>query len=213
MGELDPTAKRWRALNAQSDDELAERLTAGEHDALAVLFDRYHKLVYSIALRIVRDAGEAEDVVQTVFLDFYRALANYDHRKGILKVWLMQYAYHRSLHRKRHLAANRFYDWVALEDAAANGGFVSNPEVVAEEARLMEQLLKDLTPRRRRILELTYLEGLTANEIAVESGSSVHVVRHELYRALAALRDRLAERSHAACGTMAEGEEPLRHNA
>jgi RNA polymerase sigma factor (sigma-70 family) len=90
---------------------------------------------------------------------------------------------------------------------------VSNPEVAAEEARLMEQLLKDLTPRRRRILELTYLEGLTANEIAVESGSSVHVVRHELYRALAALRDKLAERSHAACGTMAEGEEPLKHNA
>ena len=72
----------------------------------------HHKLVYSIAIRIVRDAGEAEEVVQTVFLDFYRALAQFDSSKGILRVWLMQYAYHRALHRKRHLAANRFYEWV-----------------------------------------------------------------------------------------------------
>ena len=61
--------------------------TTGRHDALTVLFDRYHRLVFDVALRIVRDPGEAEDVVQRVFLDVFRAMANFDSRKGILKVW------------------------------------------------------------------------------------------------------------------------------
>jgi len=55
-----------------SDERLVTCLLAGEQDALAVLFDRYHKLVFSVAVRIVNDPGEAEEVVQTVFLDFFR---------------------------------------------------------------------------------------------------------------------------------------------
>jgi RNA polymerase sigma-70 factor (ECF subfamily) len=57
-------------------------LQQGQGDALAVLFDRYQNLVLSIALKIVHDRGEAEDVTQTVFLDIYRAVAQFDPRKG-----------------------------------------------------------------------------------------------------------------------------------
>lgn len=71
-----------------SDEELMQHATSGRHDALAILFDRYHRLVFDVALRIVRDPGEAEDVVQNVFLDVFRAMANFDSRKGILKVWV-----------------------------------------------------------------------------------------------------------------------------
>jgi hypothetical protein len=56
---------QWIDLNRQSDEELAVRLAGGEQDALAVLFDRYHRLVFSVAMRIVQDTGEAEEVVQT----------------------------------------------------------------------------------------------------------------------------------------------------
>src|SRR5580658_10538271 len=84
-------------------------LQAGQTDALAVIFDRYQKLVLSIALKIVRDPGEAEDVTQTVFLDIYRAVAQFDPRKGNTKVWLMQYAYHRAINRRQHLQGREFY--------------------------------------------------------------------------------------------------------
>ena len=207
------SADRWRELNAFSDEQLAGNVVGGEQEALAVLFDRYHRLVYSIAMRIVRDAGEAEEVVQTVFLDFYRALAQFDASKGILKVWLMQYAYHRALHRKRHLAANRFYEWVNLEDAVLEPAFLRNPQDAAEGARIVEQLLRDMNARRRRIVELTYLEGLTATEIAEHLGYSVHVVRHELYRGLAAMREKLAARQGTSGEALAEGGEALKGNA
>lgn len=188
-------------------------LIGGEQDALAVLFDRYHRLVYSVALRIVHDPGEAEEVVQTVFLDFYRALANFDPRKGILKVWLLQYAYHRALHRKRHLAANRFYKWVDLEEAAGEPALSWSPNAVAEVARLTEELLSRLSPRRREILELTYFEGLTADEVAVQLRESVNVVRHELYRALASLRQAIPGKKSAEQVDDSRERESLNANA
>jgi RNA polymerase sigma-70 factor (ECF subfamily) len=170
------------------DEELFAYVVAGYNDALTVLFDRYHRLVYSVALRIVRDTGEAEEVVQTVFLDIYRAAAKYDRNRGVLKVWILQYAYHRALHRKRHLVANRFYRWEELEAAAETGAQSAFGANVHESVHLAEEMLQKLKPRQRQVVELTYFEGLTAEEVAVRLKESVYVVRHDLHRGLAKLR-------------------------
>lgn len=183
----------WEQLNAQSDEDLASSFLAGQQDALAVLFDRYHRLVYSVAQRILRDSGEAEDVVQTVFLDISRAMANFDSARGTLKVWLMQYAYHRALHRKRHLQANRFYEWVELEGASAELRMTVRVDHALEQRQLVSTWLGKLNADRRRILELSYYEGMTAEEIAAHLERSVHAVRHDLYRALAYLRKEIAQ--------------------
>lgn len=178
----------WIHLNQLTDEQLVTALREGEQDSLAVLFDRYSKLIFSIAMRIVKDPGEAEEVVQTVFLDFFRDLATFDQSKGILRVWLLQYAYHRAINRRRHLAASRFYKWVDLDSADFEPTLSWNPGDVTDVARLVDQLMTTLTPRRRTILELTYFDGLTAEEIAIKLNESINVVRHELYRSLAKLR-------------------------
>jgi RNA polymerase sigma-70 factor, ECF subfamily len=171
-----------------TDEELMQYATKGHHDAVTILFDRYHRLVFDVALRIVRDPGEAEDVVQSVFLDVFRAMANFDSRKGILKVWLLQYAYHRALHRKRHLVSNHFYRWENLEAAIELGSGRPLWGELPEAVRLAEQMLENLKPRQREVIELTYYEGLTAEEIARRLGESPHAVRHHLQRGVAALR-------------------------
>jgi RNA polymerase sigma-70 factor (ECF subfamily) len=171
-----------------SDDELTRQITEGCQEAMALLFDRYHRLVFDVALRIVRDPGEAEDVVQNVFLDVFRAMANFDSRKGILKVWLLQYAYHRALHRKRHLVSNHFYRWENLEAAIELGSGRRLWGELPEAVRLAEQMLENLKPRQREVVELTYYLGLTAEEIARRLGESPHAVRHHLQRGVAALR-------------------------
>src|SRR5216684_1094176 len=176
------------ALCKLSDEELTQCVAAGRHDAMAVLFDRYQHLAFSVALRIVRDPGEAEEVVQTVFLDIFRAMANFDPRKGILKVWILQYAYHRALHRKRHLASNHFYRWEELEAAIEVGSGRGLWGELPETVRLAEEMLGNLKSRQRAVVEMTYYEGLTAEEIACRLGESPHVVRHDLHRGLAALR-------------------------
>lgn len=171
-----------------ADEDLIDLLRRGSNEALTVLFDRYHRLVFHVALRIVRDPGEAEDVVQTVFLSIFRAVANFDRRKGPVRVWLLQYAYHRALHRKRHLSANQFYRWEELEAAMEVGAARAYLGDSRENVRLVDQLLGQLKPRQRSVLELTYYEGLTAEEVAHRLNQSVHVVRHDLRRSLATLR-------------------------
>ena len=175
-------------LRQLSDEELMRRATAGHHDAITVLFDRYHLLVFDVAVRIVRDPAEAEDVVQNVFLDVFRAMANFDSRKGILKVWILQYAYHRALHRKRHLVSNHFYSWENLEAAVEIGSGRPPWGELPETVRLAEQMLEKLKPNQREVVEMTYYEGLTAEEIARRLGESPHAVRHHLQRGVAVLR-------------------------
>jgi RNA polymerase sigma-70 factor (ECF subfamily) len=175
-------------LAGLSDEQLMECVATGCHDALTVLFDRYHRLVFSVAVRIVRDPGEAEEVVQTVFLDIFRAAANFDPSRGMLKVWILQYAYHRALHRKRHLVANHFYRWEELEAAIEVGMSRPLSSDVHHIVRLAEEMLAQLKPRQREVVEMTYYEGLTAEETAAKLGESVHAVRHHLHRGLASLR-------------------------
>jgi RNA polymerase sigma-70 factor, ECF subfamily len=180
-------------LTKPSDEQLIQKVAEGCQEALTVLFDRYHRLVFDVAFRIVRDSGEAEEVVQTVFLDIYRAVANFDARKGIPRVWILQYAYHRALHRKRHLVSNHFYRWEQLEAAVEVGVGRSLKGELPEMVRLAEQMLERLKPRQRAVLEMTYYEGLTAEEIAQRLGLSAHVVRHDLHRGLGALREALGK--------------------
>jgi len=175
-------------LRALSDEELMRHASVGHHDAITVLFDRYHLLVFDVAVRIVRDPAEAEDVVQNVFLDVFRAMANFDSRKGILKVWILQYAYHRALHRKRHLVSNHFYSWENLEAAVEIGSGRPPWGELPETVRLAEQMLEKLKPNQREVVEMTYYEGLTAEEIARRLGESPHAVRHHLQRGVAVLR-------------------------
>jgi len=177
-------------LKRLTDEQLMIHLQEGQGDALAVLFDRYQKLVLSIALRIVRDPGEAEDVTQTVFLDIYRAVAQFDPRKGNTKVWLMQYAYHRAFNRRQHLQGRDFYKNTELEEgdirpaeAQATLG-LSSPET----KELVRQGMAALSEEQKSVIEMACYEGLSMREIAERTGDSFVNVRHHYYRGLQKLR-------------------------
>jgi RNA polymerase sigma-70 factor, ECF subfamily len=173
-----------------SDEQLMACLQEGLSDALAVLFDRYQKLVLSIALKIVRDPGEAEDVTQTVFLDFYRAVAQFDPNKGSTKVWLMQYAYHRAFSRRQHLKGREFYQNTEFKELESRPVEVhstfglSSPET----KELVRQSLKALSEKGKRVIEMACYEGLSMQEIADRTGDSFANVRHHYYRGLQKLR-------------------------
>lgn len=166
-------------------------LQGGCNDALAVLFDRYHRLVLSIALKIVRDPGEAEDVMQTVFLEIFRAAGQFDPAKGSTKVWIIQYAYHRAMNRRQRLNATSFYAQTNLEEvqtqlperAPALGGF-TQPEL----KHLLQQGLATLSGPQKQVVELASYNGLSMKEISNKTGVSLSNVRHHYYRGLQKLR-------------------------
>jgi len=83
-------------LQILSDEDLMAALRMGCNDALAVLFERHSALVFRIARAILHDDGEAEETVQRVFLDVFRAVNQFNPDRGSFKTWLLQYAYHRN---------------------------------------------------------------------------------------------------------------------
>src|SRR6267154_4413629 len=97
-----------------SDERMMAEVQNGNGDAFAVLFDRYHRLVLVTALKIVRDVSEAEEVTQSVFLEIYRAARQFDPARGTLKVWLLQFAYSRSMHRRNYLFVRQFHKQVEV---------------------------------------------------------------------------------------------------
>ena len=82
----EPDGLTFRQMQALSDEELIVHAQAGHHDALAVIVSRYQRLVWGVAAKIVHDTGEAEDVVQIVFVDLFQKMALFDPRRGTLKV-------------------------------------------------------------------------------------------------------------------------------
>jgi len=184
-----------------TDEDLMAALRTGCNDALAVLFERHSPLVFRIARAILHDDGEAEETVQKVFLDIFRAASQFNPDRGGFKTWLLQYAYHRSIDRRQHLQSNRFYNREELDDLMPAELFNGPGHLLClppqEVVFLVEQVLATLESRQRRVIVLTYFEGLTAEEVATKTGDSASSVRHNLYRGLAKLREVLLETGKA----------------
>ena len=178
-----------------SDEEVAKLLQSGDADALTVLFKRHSPLLFGIARRILRNDAEAEDTVQQIFLDVYRSIQQFDAEKGTFKTWLLMFTYQRVFNSRRTQLATRFFDTDPFcgEDLPKLPP-ASERSSGAENKILAEQILRTLQPHQRRTLELTYYEGLTAEEISARTGESVRVVRHNLYRSLERLRKAFCER-------------------
>ena len=102
-----------------TDEELMDRLKAKEPAALDLLFDRYCRLVFGVALRILNDRGEAEDVVQEAFLYFYRKAVLFDGHKGPARSWIVQVTFHKAFDKRSICAEGIFIParmWSLLDD-------------------------------------------------------------------------------------------------
>jgi RNA polymerase sigma-70 factor (ECF subfamily) len=192
----EPCGLTYRQLEASSDEELMTHLLAGHHDALAVIVDRYQRLVWSVAQKIVHDESEAEDVVQIVFLEFFQKMELFNPARGTLKVWLLQLAYTRSINRRYHLQRRQFYNQVEVDEQDVAQFSLSVASMLRlnsrEIARLVREALATLGPSQRTAIELIAFEGLTFDELAVRTGETVANAKHHYYRGMMRLRDCLS---------------------
>lgn len=174
-----------------SDEEVMARLQSNDANALEILFDRYARLVFRIARGVIRDSGEAEDVVQEAFFHLYKKSQLFDAAKGPAKNWILQIALHRALDRKAHLARRGFYvgtDVGALSDTLL-GGTDLDREIGAKLNRSqLEKAFTELPETQRATLELFYFEGLDLREISEQRNEPLGNTRHHFYRGLERLR-------------------------
>jgi RNA polymerase sigma-70 factor (ECF subfamily) len=177
-----------------SDEVLMSRTCDGSREALALLFRRYARLVRTVAMRILRDDSEADDLLQDVFLFVHRNCSVFDSSKAAVRSWIVQMTYHRAIDRRRFLNTRHFYTRLDLEgvtDLPASRS--ENRESEAFLGRLVgnttvQGLLDTLTEDQRNTLSLHFFEGYTFDEIAEKLDQSLGNIRNHYYRGLDKLR-------------------------
>lgn len=179
------------------DEEDLRRLAAGDGDAAARLYDRHARGVYSLALRIVNDEGDAEDVVQEVFAQAWRQAARYDASRGVVGAWLLMMTRSRAIDKLRSARARpdsrAVDDPRVIEEMPAVLRDAPSRIIDAENARLAQRALAELPLLQRLVIELAYYEGLTQREIAERLEQPLGTVKSRLRLGLLKLRDALAE--------------------
>ncbi len=173
---------------AQVDRELVARLRRHDQPALAELYDRYSGLVYSVALRVVKQPDLAEDVLQEVFLRLWQAPERFEENRGALASWLTVVTRNRGIDAMRKQKPQE--DIADLSLASDQ-----NVEDEARQAQLrtrVEGVLGTLSSDQRRAAELALFEGMTQTEIAAQTGAPLGTVKSRLRTALQTVRKALA---------------------
>jgi len=181
------------ALHAVEDDgALVLRLQRRDPQALAELYDRYGRLVFSLILRVVRDTGIAEDLVQETFLRVWNRVQGFDAGKGSIGPWLLAVARNRAIDYLRS-AGGRERNSLDLEEIE-HPALASDMEpglLHSDRIRRVKQAMEKLSPNQRQVIELAYFEGLSQTEMAERMGQPLGTVKTWVRTALRSLRDEL----------------------
>jgi RNA polymerase sigma-70 factor (ECF subfamily) len=185
---------------ADPDGDLLRRMAAADETALGALYDRWSPLVHSLALRLLGDRAEAEEVVEETFWQAWRQAARYEESRGAVSTWLITIARSRALDRLRARRRAREEAMAELPelDLDASGAIeerADDPHRSAEQAERRARVaaaLATLPPEQRETIVLAYFGGLSQSEIAERTGLPLGTVKTRTRLAMEKLRDQLA---------------------
>jgi RNA polymerase sigma-70 factor (ECF subfamily) len=184
------------ASEGLADPDLVAQLAAGSQEALAELYDRYGRLAYSVALRVLGDPGRAEDAVQEAFLRIWNHAASFDERRGSLRTWLLTAVRNRSIDYLRGRGAHERQE-LELQPALAEVAARSDPwrEVsLSLERTAVREAMSSLPAEQRQAVELAYFAGYSHREIADMTSVPLSTVKGRMRLALEKLSSYLQGR-------------------
>jgi RNA polymerase sigma-70 factor (ECF subfamily) len=188
--------KRGRAEDVRGDQEAVKRMAGRDADALAEIYDRHSRAVYSLALRIVGEQAEAEDVVQEVFSQAWGQASKYTPDRGPVVAWLLTMTRSRAIDRVR---ARRARPDGEIADALQLSGLTDSAQLqdltllTREQVGFLRGALERLPALQRIAIEMAYFEGLTQSEIAARLDEPLGTVKTRVRLALLKLREALTE--------------------
>lgn len=181
----------------QTIDEspLLERIAQLDQTALSQLYDRYARVLYAVAFKILGSVEEAEEVVLDVFSQVWRTAARYNSTRGRVDTWLFMLTRSRALDRLRALQRLTRAVTVSVDNAMMESLSLCNPEedlLISERRAQVLAALAQLPQEQKQVLELAYYKGMTHVEIAAHTGKSLGTVKTRIRLGLSKLRDALA---------------------
>ena len=173
-----------------SDNTLIDRIVARDQNAVGALYDRHHRLLYGLILRIIRDRSEAEEVLQEVFVQVWLRAETYNVALGSPAGWLVRIARNRAIDRLRsNNVRERAVESAPLPDCP------DSPEssaCLSEQQRAVAQALDALPPDQRNLIEQAYFLGLTQSELAERHKLPLGTVKTRIRTGMQALRQLLS---------------------
>lgn len=174
---------------------LVTRMVRGDVDAVAELYDRHSRPVFGLILRVLRDRGEAEEVLQEVFLAAWNKAATYDAALGSVAGWLVRIARNRAIDRLR-ARSSRDRQRTATEDAPPARSVAESPEsgmLQFEQRWAVTQALDALPTEQRALIEHAYFEGLSHAQLAAQFQLPLGTVKTRIRAGMMALRQQLQD--------------------
>jgi RNA polymerase sigma factor (sigma-70 family) len=174
-------------------DEAVVALAARSHEvALAELYDRFGRIAWGLALRIVRDEALAEDAVQEAFLAAWRAAPHFVPERGSARTWLLTLVHRRAVDLVRREERRRAEPLEQAAEPAGDEGADESALLRLERERVQAALAR-LPDREREALELAYYGGYSQSELAERLGQPLGTIKSRMFTGLARLRELLAE--------------------
>jgi RNA polymerase sigma factor (sigma-70 family) len=183
---LAPLIER-RRVGERSNEELLEAIAAGDDAALGALYDRFGRVAYGLALRILHDRALAEDAVQEAFLAIWRSADAYRRERSKPATWILTLVHRRAVDLVRREDRRRADPLEVAPEAAG--------DAVPEEAELRDRraavqgALQQLPAEQRQTLELAYYGGYTQSELAAELGVPLGTIKSRMFTGLSRLRE------------------------
>ena len=184
-------------LNYQGleDLELLAKIGDQDREALSILYDRYGRRVFALAVRILNDPVGSEEVTQDVFMSVWRRGATYTTKKGKFTTWLFSIAHNRTIDelRKRRRDRSRLNDNIEDHYDLKSGDISPADAAVAQsEYAKIRAAMEGLPEEQKNVVELSYFKGLTQTEIADKTGQPLGTVKTRMRLALKKLRKALS---------------------
>jgi RNA polymerase sigma-70 factor (ECF subfamily) len=174
---------------ADVDAELVAGMARGDRTALASLYERHSAILLGLAMRIVRDRREAEDLLHDVFLEAWRSARDFDPKRGRVRTWLAIRMRSRALDLQKSARVSRNAGDAGLE------ALIDESEGTSPDHARVRAALGELATDQRKVLELAYFEGLSCTEIATRVQIPVGTVKSRIAAGLGRLRDGMSRRA------------------
>lgn len=181
------TSNSETEIGAVDETTMLTRIGQRDENAMEAVFRRYSGPVYSVALRVLRDSGQAEDILQEVFLQLWRKPAAFVQNRGSLGAWLVVIARNRAIDVLRRRKPSDSVDDVVLT-SSINVADEAERNIAMQRVR---GVIANLPEEQRRTLDMAYFEGLSHTEIASRTGDPLGTVKTRIRQALITLRKAL----------------------
>jgi RNA polymerase sigma-70 factor (ECF subfamily) len=177
------------------DAALVKEIASGSSAALSTLYDRYGKLVYSLAFHLVSDSGAAEEITQEVFLQIWNKAGTYQVEQGKVISWLASIARHRAidtLRRRNVRPEGHRLEWTEDEEPdLVDPGGVEDQVDTALRSAAIRRALNQLPREQRSTLALAYFYDMSHQEIAETTGEPLGTIKTRIRLGMAKLRELL----------------------